>query len=297
MRSGRHHRLVLAIVGLSVSSLAGCASASGSNVSRQASGGTVDVLYAGSLVRVMEQTLGPRFTAESGYSISGVAAGSSELANEIKGGVRRGDVFVSASPQVDAALEGPTNGNWVSWYLTFARAPLVLGYDPRSTFADQLRHRPWYEVITAPGFRIGRTDPVLDPKGQLTVEVLREATVRTRDHALAQIVGDSDTVFPEEALLGRLQTGQLDAGFFYLDEAKAAGVPTVSLAPISLSATFTVTVLAQAPNAPGALAFVKFLVSSSAQKALRAAGFQVLNPPRLSGHGAPAHLLHSASAQ
>lgn len=51
--------------------------------------GAVDVLYAGSLVRLMEQELGPRFTETTGYRFVGFAAGSVELANEIKGGVAR----------------------------------------------------------------------------------------------------------------------------------------------------------------------------------------------------------------
>ena len=44
-------------------------------------------------------------------------------------------MFVSASPAVNATLEGAANGNWVSWYATFATTPLVLGYNPTSKFA------------------------------------------------------------------------------------------------------------------------------------------------------------------
>jgi len=55
-------------------------------------------------------------------------------------------------------------------------------------------------------------------------------------------------VFPEETLVGRLQAGQLDArAFFYANEAKEAGIPTVTLGAIQLAATYTVTVLDKAP--------------------------------------------------
>src|ERR1700751_4597586 len=82
--------------------------------------GPVDVLYAGSLVNVMEKQIGPAFDAATGYSFQGFSAGSTALANQIKGKVRQGDVFISASPTVNTSLMGPSNGNWVSWYVTFA---------------------------------------------------------------------------------------------------------------------------------------------------------------------------------
>lgn len=252
--------------------------------------GAVDVLYAGSLIRLMEQDLGPRFTAESGYRFSGYAGGSKELANEIKGGVQRADVFVSADPSVDATLQGNANGEWVSWYATFARSALVLGYDPHSRFAAALRARPWYDVVTSPGFRLGRTDPALDPKGVLTVEALRQMAQRAADPSLLELANGSSGVYPEATLLGRLEAGQLDAAFLYEVEAKAAGIPTVSLSPLALSATFTVTIVNRAPHPAGALAFVRFLLGSRARQALSRAGLEAIDPSRLHGTGAPASL-------
>ncbi len=35
--------------------------------------------------------------------------------------------------------------------------------------------RPWNEVLMLPGVKIGRTDPAKDPKGALTVELLKKA--------------------------------------------------------------------------------------------------------------------------
>jgi molybdate/tungstate transport system substrate-binding protein len=69
--------------------------------------GPVDVLYAGSLVNVMEKGLGPAFNSSTGYTFTGFSAGSTALATEIKGKVRQGDVFVRASPPVNESLMGP----------------------------------------------------------------------------------------------------------------------------------------------------------------------------------------------
>ena len=44
----------------------------------------VNVLYAGSLVNLMERSVGPAFEKETGLHFQGYAAGSNKIANEIK---------------------------------------------------------------------------------------------------------------------------------------------------------------------------------------------------------------------
>ncbi len=142
--------------------------------------------------------------------------------------MRQGDVFISAASAADNLLEGSANGDWVSWYTTFASSPLMLAYDPDSSFGKQLAQgKPWYQVITEPGILVGRTDPKLDPKGILTVEAVEGAARKLRQPALTQALG-SFPVYPETALVGRLQAGQLDAGFFYAVEASSAHLVTVA---------------------------------------------------------------------
>jgi molybdate/tungstate transport system substrate-binding protein len=269
--------------------VAGCGSrttsgSSGAGSSGAASHGTVSVLYAGSLVNLMEHDLGPAFTRADGYGFSGFGAGSTELVAQIKGQVRQGDVFVSASPKADKGLEGASNGSWISWYITFAKAPLVLGYNPSSQFAAQFRSKPWYEVVTQPGIRVGITDPKLDPKGKLTVEAMNAAAAALHKPTLASLLSKF-AVFPEESLVGRLEAGQLDAGFFYANEAKEQHIPTVTLAPVKKDATYTVAILKQAADPQGAEAFVSFLLGASGREMLSAHGLKVL-PPKLTGDAA-----------
>src|SRR5579875_3317348 len=142
---------------------AGCGSSRPTTASAALHGsGPVNVLYAGSLVNLMEKQIGPGFKAATGYTLDGFSAGSSALASQIKGGVRQGDVFISASPKINADLEGAANGGWVSWYAAFARSPLVLGYNPSSRFAHAIETRPWYQALDQPGILVGRTDPATD---------------------------------------------------------------------------------------------------------------------------------------
>jgi molybdate/tungstate transport system substrate-binding protein len=270
--------VLVALAGVAV--LPGCGSASAPGTS-SGGGGTVSVLYAGSLEELMEADIGPGFSRATGYGFEGFGAGSDELVSQIKSGVRRGDVLISASATPNLELEGAANGNRESWYVTFATAPLVLGYSPGGPHAGDFRSQPWYRVVTQPGVRVGRTDPLLDPKGRLTVQAVDQAALRL---GMPQLETDLRAwpVFPEETLVGRLQAGQLDAGFLYSFEASAQRIPTVSLAPASLGATFTVTVLSGAPDPAAARAFVTYLLGPAGRTVLRNQGVDVL-PPTLSG--------------
>ena len=274
--------LYLLVVSLSVLA-ATPAYARGATTSTTRATGPVNVLYAGSLAQTMEQVVGPRFDAATGYTFTGFPAGSDALATEIKDGVQKGDVFISASPDVNQELQGPANGGWVTWYITFATAPLVIGYNPQSTFAHDLKTEPWPDVVLKPGFLLGRTDPATDPKGQLAVTAMQQAAKRYKLAALAALATTDTGEFPEETLVGRLQAGQLDAGFFYSAEAKAAGIPAVALDPIKLSATYTVTVLNRAPDRAAAVAFVSYLLGKKGQAALAAQGIKPVKPPTVHG--------------
>jgi molybdate/tungstate transport system substrate-binding protein len=245
---------------------------------RAASRGTVSTLFAGSLLAYMEGSIGPAFQRSSGYSFEGFGGGSTELAGEIKGGVRRGDVFISASAKADQALEGSANGNWVSWYSAFMASPLVLAYNPQSSFGAELRRGvPWYRVLTQSGIRVGRTDPLLDPKGVLTAEAIAAAAAKLHDPALKR-AASSFEVFPETSLVGRLQSGQLDAGFFYAVEAKTAKLASVALTPVYKYADYTLTILRSAPDPAGAAALLRYLLGADRSFSLKRNGLNPVSP-------------------
>lgn len=268
--------LATAACGGAPSSGGGASSGAAPSSAAAGAGQPVHVLYAGSLVNLMEKQLGPKFAGATGYKYLGEGAGSDALANEIKGKVKQADVFISASPATNQKLQGAGNGNWVSWYATFASSPLLIGYNPNSRFAADLKSKPWQQVVAEPGFKLGRTDPATDPKGKLAVQALNQV-------GLSAQANDQSQVFPETELIGRLQSGQLDAGFFYSTEATSAKLTTIPAAPVSLQATYTVTVLNQAPDQAGAEAFVNYLLGTDGQAVLKAAGLELTSPPKVSG--------------
>jgi len=244
--------------------------------------GPVDVLSAGSLQDLMQDQVGPAFQKATGYTLDNVSMGSDALASSITGGTLQGDVFISASPAVNTSLEGSGNGNWVSWYDQFASSPLVLGYNPNSKFAQALKSKPWYEVVSEPGFHIGRTDPTTDPKGVLADDALDQAAKKHDLPELKTLGTETSDVFPETSLVGELQAGQLDAGFFYGVEAAAANIKTVPLTGTSLAGDYTITILNKAPHEAAAVAFVNFLLGKAGQKILARNGV-VAAKPKVSG--------------
>ncbi len=266
-------------LGLSVTAALGPVSAAAAPLPS----GPVDVLSAGSLQDLLQQRVGPAFQEATGYTLNDTSMGSDAIASGIKGGTLQGDVFISASPAVNAALEGSANGNWVSWYATFGSSPLVLGYNPSSRFAQALRTKPWYDVIGQPGFLIGRTDPATDPKGVLAVTALDQAAKTSHVDALKAIASSTSNEFPETSLVGQLQAGQLDAGFFYGVEAAAADIKTVPLTGTHLAGHYTITVLNRAPHDASARAFVAFLLGRTGRKILESNGIAAIIPPKLSG--------------
>jgi molybdate/tungstate transport system substrate-binding protein len=258
--------------GSAPSSAAGGGAAASSSAPSITASGKVSVLYAGSLANLMEHDLGPSFNTATGAQFEGFAAGSTALVTQIKGKVKQGDVFISASTDANKGLIGAANGNWETWYATFGTAPLVIGYNPKSKFANDIKTKPWQQVITESGFRMGSTDPKLDPKGKLAAQALTKEGLTTK----------AVQVFPEEQLVGRLQAGQLDAGFFYSSESTELNVPTIPLTSLGLKATYTVTVLNNAPNSAGADAFVQYLFSPAGVALMKKHGLQ-LQPVTVTG--------------
>lgn len=223
--------------------------------------GTVTVLSAGSFSNVMV-LLGAAFQRDTGYTIRNTPLGSSAIVSGVVSKTLQGDVFISASASADRSLEGSAHGNWISAYHALGSSPDVLAYYPTSRFASALRTRPWYDVIRSPGFELGRTDPAVDPGGVLDVDALEGIGYAYDIPALVSIATSTSNVYPEEAIPGLLQAGQLDAAFMYAVAADAAKLPYVALTGTrNLNAHYTIAELRGARDPAAAAAFVTWLLS------------------------------------
>jgi molybdate/tungstate transport system substrate-binding protein len=272
----------------------------------------VNVMYAGSLVKIMEDHIGPSFRNHTGYNLVGEGKGSVQISNLIIDGFRRPDFFISADTQ---PIEKIINHSpqLAQWLIKFASAELVIAYNPKSTFASDLEKAareeiPWYKVLEEKGFKFRRTDPELDPKGYYTVIVAKLSNIYYNDSTIKNKVLGADRnpeqIFPEEVLRSILESGQIDAIVAYKHEAIARGLPYITLAPqINLGDSkysdfynqasytlqsndivsghpifFAYTIPTTVRNLDGAKSFANFLISPQGKSVLNQVG---LNPVKV----------------
>jgi molybdate/tungstate transport system substrate-binding protein len=270
--------------------------------------GTVQVVYAGSLGAALERSVGPEFEKNSGFTYQGEGQGSLGAAKMISDGLRSPDVFISADAAVNDKVLMKPDKKLTDWYVTFASSAMVLGYNPKSKFNSifkqvQAGKVPWYEALKTPSLKFGRTDPNLDPKGYRTLFLFHLAESYYHRNDLTSLLGDPANpaqIFPEPELLIRMESGQLDAGFFYRHEVIAHKVPFIELPNqinqsdpslvalykeqkfttnkgVTVTATpivFTVTIPHTAKNVPGAVAFVRFLLAGQGRNLIEQYGLR-----------------------
>jgi len=257
-------------------------------VTSQVPGSSVDVAYAGSLVTSMERSIGPAFMRSCGCTYHGEGKGSVALANLIASGLKNPDVFVSANPRLlDGLLHPKTSAPLIRWYATFGAARVVIGYSTKSRFGALFARAARGEITLAdvletPGLRIGRTDPQLDPKASLTLLAMQRLSRHFHDAALLNLVAPAQNagqIFPEEDLLVRLESGDLDVAFLYSTESQSRHIPALELpADSSVKVDYALTILDHASNKPGAAAFVRFILTGPGARMLQQAGLTLIKP-------------------
>jgi molybdate/tungstate transport system substrate-binding protein len=244
------------------------------------SASTVSVAYAGSLVAAMEGPVAHVLLQRTGIRFIGEAKGSRTLANLIRAGLRQPDVFVTADPSLLVGL-APS-------YAVFGSARMVIAYSTRSPHARLFDDAAKGNVsllaaLTAPGVRIGRTDPRLDPKGARTIRAIQLLAQHDGHAVLARTLLANAQAFPEEDLAVRVETGELDAAFFYSTETARLGLRTLELpsyANLSGEIAYAVAVLPHAAHPSAATTFVAFLLYGQGKSILEAAGVRFFAHPR-----------------
>lgn len=197
----------------------------------------IQVAYAGSMGVVMDRFLGPQFAKRASVEYQGIGQGSYGLARLIQSRQIRPDVFVSVTRgPVDLLLKS----GLLKAAVPFASTEMVITYNPKSRFADQLKSAaagttPWYSALEARGLRFGRTDPTTDPQGRNIIFsfLLAERYYHLPD-LMMKILGQPENpaqIFTETSLLSRLEAGQLDAASGYRSAAVSHGLPFIALPP------------------------------------------------------------------
>jgi len=280
--------------------------------------GDVNVLYAASLLSVLETKIGPAFS-NLGYDYKGEGHGSIQDANMIIDGQRFPDVFISVgSNPINMLINNKPP--LAKWYLGFASDEMVIAYNPKSSFAADFEKAkagvmPWFQVLVKPGIKFLRTDPLLDPKGCNTVIATRLADILYHNSSLSSAIlnggeRNSNQLRPEEILLTLLEQGEADAIPAYKHEAIERGFPFISLPPqINLGdiafanyykqasctqqdgsltfgkpIVFDITIPNSVRNNEGAIQFVNFILSKEGTTILQNDGFKTMIPLMIGGN-------------
>ncbi|MDV6261410.1 molybdate ABC transporter substrate-binding protein [Rhodococcoides yunnanense] len=243
--------------------LAGCGGASESGASDPAAtgdavGGDITVFAAASL-RATFTELGTRFEAEHpGTSVEFSFAGSSDLATQLISGAPA-DVFASADTKnmtmaVDAGVVAGDPVDFASNTLTIVTAP---GNPDRITSFADLANPDILTVICAPQV----------PCGAATAAV--EAATGADIPAVSEESSVTD-------VLGKVTSGQADAGLVYVTDAAGAG-DSVTAVPFPEASeavnTYPVATLSGSENDATARAFAEFVTGPVGRDVLARAGF------------------------
>jgi len=175
-----------------------------------------------------------------------------------------------------------SHGTIIDRYVVFGSARMVIGYAAASRFAslfERAAHgrQSSLSVLATPGLRLGRTDPALDPKGARTIRSITLLTQAAHNAALGNRILRDAKIFPEEDLAARVETGELDAGFFYSTELPRSGMREVELpAPANLNGQirYALAILRHAAHPEAARTFVNFLLRGDGKRILENAGLR-----------------------
>ena len=231
--------LIFACIGIAA---AGCGSSSTSSAppsstpsssasAGASSTGTVNVAYAASLTFLNEKVAGPAFATATGNKYLGEGAASGTLSSEITADAIHPNVFESVGGDNITPLEP----KFTKWYIQYAGTQMVVAYNPKSKYASQFKAiaagkeplKNLFALMEKPGFKLGRTDPNIDPQGRDFVYMLElaQSYYHLPAGTVTKILGgppgsaSSSEIYAESSLDSTLSSGQLDASSAFITQA------------------------------------------------------------------------------
>jgi molybdate/tungstate transport system substrate-binding protein len=300
----------------STSSGSGASSSSASSAPPASS--TASVAYASSLEFLNEKVAGPAFAKTGSYKYSGQGGASGDLETDIASGEIHPNVFES----VGGDNITPLFPKFTKWYVQYAGTSIVVAYNPKSKYASQFKAiasgkepvKDLFTLMEKPGFKLGRTDPNIDPQGRDFIYMLELAQkyYHLPSDTVTKILGGpeasstSKQIYAESSLDSTLQSGQLDASSAFITQAIELHLPyiklpaAISLASQSLAAQYAKATITISPPGgpktmktgspqviditligkptPAGIAFVKYTLSPAGLAQYKTGGFTLLTP-------------------
>ena len=227
----------------------------------------ITVLAASSLTKAFPR-VGDLFTkAHPSVTVNFSFGGTDSLAAQIEQGAPA-DVFAGASAKFGEMLSGQ---HLIESPRPFCTNSLVLVVPPSNpagiTSPKDLATKNVKLVVGSESVPVGAyTRTVLG-----SLDAIYGSDYSTR--ALARVVSNEDTA---EAVLAKVETGEADAAFVYVTDARAAGSQLTAItlpATANAVAAYPIAVVSATDHADAARQFVTFVLSPPARALLRQAGF------------------------
>ncbi len=260
------HALIALLV-LAVGLIAAGCGSSGSGSGASASPVKLTVFAAASLNKVFPQIAADFQKTHPGVAFAFNFAGTDTLTTQIEQGAPA-DVFAGASTKYGTKLAGK---GLIDTPRTFATNKLVVvvpACDPA--------HIHSLRDLTTPGIKLVIGDATV-PIGTYTRTVLGNLDalygVGYSGKVLKNVASEALDV---TSILTSVSTGNADAGFVYVTDARSAGsqVTTIGLpAAAQAVASYPIAVVKATKNATAAQQFMAFVLGSQAQALLAGAGF------------------------
>lgn len=216
-------RTFLAVGGATVAGVAGLSGCLASGDER------VQVLAAGSLAVVLEESVGPAFASETGIEYRGEYHGTNAALRMVEDGTAHPDVVIGADVGL---LRERLYPDHAEWDVEFAANEVGIAYEPATPLGGRLEAgEPWYEVLAdAEEGAVAMSDPDLDPLGYRAVHLFELAERRHdlegfRDRLLERAYREPD----EPQLLTGVEAGNRACAVAYRNMAVDHDVPFLEL--------------------------------------------------------------------
>ncbi len=297
-------------------------------MNRQSGGKSITVLAAGSLA-VPFSKIANLYEEKYGVKVNIETAGSIETVKKVSELGRKADIVAVADYRAISTYLFPRFANW---YIKFAKNELVITYTNSSRYASIINQSNWMEILSKKDVRIGFSSPNDDPCGYRAVMMFYLASIKYNSSIFrnvvenntaisddngtitvpddSKLVGEQGRVFIKQksvALLGDLESGDIDYAIEYLSVAKQHGLKYIRLPDyINLSNSsldsfyqkakvrladgreiaggainYGITVPTNAPNKEYAYRFVNLLIGEEGRKILEQCG----QPPMYETYG------------
>ncbi|NPA74906.1 MAG: tungstate ABC transporter substrate-binding protein WtpA [Euryarchaeota archaeon] len=219
-------------------------------VSMENGGESITVLAAGSLA-VPFSKIAQVYEKEYGIKVNIETAGSIQTVKKVSELHRKADIVAVADYN---AIQSYLVPNYTSWYIKFAKNALVVVYTPHSKYASEINGTNWMSILSRKDVRIGFSSPNDDPCGYRSVmmfylasklynstifrDVVENNTGIRVNNGIITVPDDSQLlnltgkVFIKQksvALLGDLESGDIDYAIEYMSVAKQHGLKYITL--------------------------------------------------------------------